>query len=83
MGGEGGAAQAIHALESVQVDPITVVARSHDLVLWSRVEGYQPAHLDELLYRDRRFFDYGAHLDGHQTREPPSSSTGTGGLFSW
>lgn len=69
--GKEGAAQAIHALEAVQIDPMTVVARSHDLVLWSRVEGYQPAHLDELLYRDRRFFDYGGHLDIYPMAELP------------
>ena len=69
--GKEGAAEAIHALESVQVDPVTVVARSHDLVLWSRVEGYEPRHLDELLYTDRRFFDYGGHLDIYPMQELP------------
>ncbi len=69
--GKEGAAEAIRALEAVQVDPVTVVARSHDLVLWSRVEGYDPAHLDELLYRDRAFFDYGGHLDIYPIEELP------------
>ncbi|MBA2362722.1 MAG: winged helix-turn-helix domain-containing protein [Chloroflexia bacterium] len=61
--GKEGAAEAIHCLASVQMDPMTVVARSHDLVLWSRVVGYAPSHLDELLYTDRSCFDYGGHLD--------------------
>lgn len=69
--GKEGAAEAVRALEAVQVDPMTVVARSHDLVLWSRVEGYDPAHLDELLYRDRAFFDYGGHLDIYPIEELP------------
>ena len=50
---------------------MTVVARSHDLVLWGRVAGYDPAHLDELLYRDRAFFDYGGHLDIYPMAELP------------
>jgi len=69
--GKAGAAKAIHTLESVQVDPLTIVARSHDLVLWSRVEGYSPAHLDSLLYKERRFFDYGGHLDIYPMEELP------------
>lgn len=51
------------------MDPLTVVARSHDIVLWSRVASYQPAFLDALLYQDRAFFDYGGHLDIHPMDE--------------
>jgi len=69
--GKEGAAQAIHALGSVQMDPVMIVARSHDLVLWSRVEGYNPDFLDQLMYRDRRFFDYGGHLDIYPIEELP------------
>lgn len=69
--GKAGAAEALRALGAVQMDPMTVVARSHDLVLWSRVDGYDPAHLDELLYRDRAFFDYGGHLDIYPMDELP------------
>jgi len=66
-----GAVEAVRDLESVQMDPMTVVARSHDLVLWSRVEGYEPRFLQELLYVDRRFFDYGGHLDIYPIDELP------------
>ena len=69
--GKGGANEAVHALESVQVDPMTVVARSHDLVLLSRVEGYDPEQLDELLYQDRQFFDYGGNLNIYPMAEMP------------
>jgi len=57
--GEQGTDQALREAELVQVDPLNVVARSHDLALLSRVVGYRPEYLDHLLYRDRRFFDYG------------------------
>jgi uncharacterized protein len=60
--GKAGAAQAIHAMGMLQIDPLVVVARSHDLKLHSRVQGYTPDHLNELLYTDRQFFDYGAWL---------------------
>lgn len=48
-----GARRALRAAEGVQVDPLNVVARSHDLVLHSRVIDYRPDHLDTLLYKQR------------------------------
>jgi uncharacterized protein YcaQ len=45
-------------LASLQLDPISVVARSHQLVLWSRLGRYDLADLDALLWRDRRLFEY-------------------------
>jgi uncharacterized protein len=48
-------------LASLQLDPISVVARSHLLVLWSRLGRYDPADLEALLWRDRRLFEYWAH----------------------
>jgi uncharacterized protein YcaQ len=69
--GKRGAATAIPTIESVQMDPLTIVARSHDLVLWSRVDGYSPTHLDSLMYKERRFFDYGGHLDIYPIEELP------------
>jgi len=58
-----GVAQIIRQIGAVQLDPIDVVARSHDIVLWGRVAGYQPSQLDELLYSNRQFFDYGGGLE--------------------
>jgi uncharacterized protein YcaQ len=69
--GKAGADAAVRAIEALQVDPMTVVARSHDLVLHARVDAYEPAHLDALLYRDRLFFDYGGHLDIYPMEELP------------
>ncbi len=60
--GEGGTAEAIHAVECIQMDPLNVIARSHHLALLSRVHDYRQEHLDNLMYRDRLFFDYGGNL---------------------
>jgi uncharacterized protein len=48
-------------LASLQLDPISVVARSHQLVLWSRLGRYDLADLEGLLWRERRLFEYWAH----------------------
>src|SRR5206468_4062780 len=69
--GKEGTAQALRQAEAVQVDTISVVARSHDLTLWSRVAGYDPAYLDALLYEERAFFDYGGILMVYPTAELP------------
>ncbi len=60
--GRDGAAQAMRAAEAVQVDPVAVVAQSHDIALWGRVRDYNPRHLLELIYTERQFFDYGGTL---------------------
>jgi len=51
----------VRDLGCVQLDPINVVARSHQLVLFSRLGAYDPAHLDALLWRERKLFEYWAH----------------------
>jgi hypothetical protein len=60
--GKSGAAQAIRSCEAVQLDPLTVIARSQDIVLHSRVLDYKPDHLYQVAYTDRSFFDYGGWL---------------------
>ena len=45
----------------LQLDTINVVARSHYLVMLSRVGLYDPADLDALLYPDRCLFEQWAH----------------------
>ncbi|HZQ09229.1 MAG TPA: crosslink repair DNA glycosylase YcaQ family protein [Anaerolineae bacterium] len=45
----------------LQLDPISVVSRSHTLVVMSRVGAYDPAQLDKLIYQDRMLFEYWAH----------------------
>jgi uncharacterized protein YcaQ len=51
----------IRSIRCVQLDPIAVVARSPHLVLGARVAGFEPKHLDRLLWRDRSVYEYWAH----------------------
>ncbi len=69
--GQAGTAQALHAIECVQMDPLNVVGRSHDLALWGRVVDYEPDQLSDLLYRQREFFDYGGNLRIYPMLELP------------
>ncbi len=69
--GRKGTAEAILACESVQLDPLQATARSHDLVLHSRVLDYKPEHLERAMYRERRFFDYGGLLAVYPMEELP------------
>lgn len=66
-----GTVKALHATEAVQMDPLNVVARSHDIVLWSRVAEYHPEFLERLLYQERLFFDYGGGLHIYPMEELP------------
>ncbi len=52
---------AIRYIGILQLDTVNVVARSHYLVMLSRVGLYDRAHLDALLYPDRRLFEGWAH----------------------
>ena len=51
----------IRDLGCVQIDPIRAVERTQHLVLWSRLSGYDPLHLDVPLWEERRLFEYWAH----------------------
>ncbi|HEX2058958.1 MAG TPA: crosslink repair DNA glycosylase YcaQ family protein [Actinomycetota bacterium] len=51
----------IARLGCVQIDPISVVAPTQQLVLWSRVDRFDPAALDALLWEERSLFHYWAH----------------------
>jgi len=50
---------ALDRLEFLQLDSINVCGRIHDLICWSRVAGYEPAQLHDLLYAaPRGAFEY-------------------------
>src|SRR5918997_3328135 len=52
--------KAIRRMEVLQIDSISVVARSPYLVLWSRLGPYDPVWLDELL-AEGSIFEYWSH----------------------
>jgi uncharacterized protein YcaQ len=59
--GAGAVMEVTADLGSLQLDPVNVVARSHLLVLWSRLGGYDRADLDTVLWGERRLFEYWTH----------------------
>lgn len=56
-----GILQTVQDLGCLQLDPISAVARSHTLVLHSRVGKFDYAAVDQLLWQDRSLFEYWAH----------------------
>ncbi len=69
--GKAGVCEALHAGCVVQIDPLAVVAHSHDIVLYGRVLDYRAADLQTLLYTDRLFFDSGGAVTIHPIEELP------------
>jgi len=69
--GKAGTADAVVACEHLHLDPLVIVARSHDLVLHVRVSGYQPESFDALAYDERLFFDWGGWLAVRTMTELP------------
>ncbi|MGZ6387870.1 MAG: winged helix-turn-helix domain-containing protein [Ktedonobacterales bacterium] len=60
--GIAGAEQAMRAMEYLQLDPLQIIARSHDITLHSRVLAYTPGMWEDLAYQQRKFFDWGGWL---------------------
>jgi uncharacterized protein YcaQ len=69
--GQEGVAEALQAGVVVQLDPLAVVARSHDIVLYGRVLDYEPSHLYALQFSERRIFDYGGTVTMNLMEELP------------
>ena len=69
--GKKGLEAALNVLQGVQMDPVSIVAQSHDIVLWGRVLDYQHDLLDTLMYQERKFFDYGGALFIYPMTELP------------
>lgn len=51
----------VQRLGFVQVDSIPYVERAHHLTLGARLDGYDPALLEQLLERDRSLFEHWTH----------------------
>jgi uncharacterized protein len=51
----------VRDLRCLQLDPTSIVARTHLLVLWSRLGPYDRAELDALLWDRKELFEYWAH----------------------
>ena len=66
-----GAEQAMRAMEYLQLDPLQIIARSHDITLHSRVLDYTPGMWEDLAYRQRKFFDWGGWLAARPMDELP------------
>lgn len=69
--GIAGAEQAMRAIEHLQLDPLQIIARSHDITLHSRVLDYTPGMWEDLAYRQRKFFDWGGWLAARPMDELP------------
>jgi len=57
LAGKAGALEHIRRVGCIQFDPLNIAGRNPELVLQARVADFQPAMLEELLYRDRHLLD--------------------------
>jgi uncharacterized protein len=69
--GVAGAAAAMRAMEYLQLDPLQIIARSHDIALHSRVLDYEPGMWETVTYEQRQFFDWGGWLATRPMDELP------------
>ncbi|QYK50343.1 MAG: YcaQ family DNA glycosylase [Anaerolineales bacterium] len=60
--GAAGTHKAMRAMEYLQLDPLQIIARSHDIKLHARVQGYKPGLWEQAAYKQRKFFDWGGWL---------------------
>jgi len=66
-----GTEQAMRAIEYLQLDPLQIIARSHDIQLNSRVLNYTPGLWQNVAYQQRNFFDWGGWLATRPMDELP------------
>ena len=66
-----GTATAMRTMEDLQLDPLVVVARAHDLMLHSRVADYAIDDWATLTYERREFFEWGGWLAVRPMEELP------------
>jgi uncharacterized protein len=69
--GSVGTEQAMRAMEYLQLDPLQIIARSHDIKLHSRVLDYTPGMWEDAAYQQRKFFDWGGWLAARPMDELP------------
>ena len=62
---------ALHEMQALQLDPLTMVARSQDIAMYGRVLNYKPEHLYQMAYQQRKAFDYGGWLMMYPMHEFP------------
>ena len=62
---------AMREMEYLQLDPLQMVARSHDISLHSRVLDYTPGMWEDVTYEQRKFFDWGDWLATRPMDELP------------
>ena len=67
-----GTRTAMRAMEDLQLDPLVVVARAHDLMLHSRVVDYAIDDWAVLTYDRRQFFEWGGWLAVRPIEELPA-----------
>ncbi len=53
--------EVVRSLGCLQLDPISVVAPSHLIVLWSRLGVFDTSELERLLWSEKKLFEYWAH----------------------
>jgi uncharacterized protein len=66
-----GTEQAMREMEYLQLDPLQIIARSHDISMHSRVLDYTPGMWEEVAYQHRKFFDWGGWLAARPMDELP------------
>ncbi len=69
--GAKGTATALNQMDALQLDPLNVIARSQDIMMYGRVLDYQPELLHQVAYKERGFFDYGSTLFLYPISELP------------
>jgi uncharacterized protein len=66
-----GTEQAMRSMEYLQLDPLQIIARSHDITLHSRVLDYKSDMWENVTYKKRKFFDWGGWLAARPMDELP------------
>jgi uncharacterized protein YcaQ len=61
-GSASGVLDTVRRLGFLQLDPIAAVAKPQHLVLWSRLGAFDTAQLDQLLWKERQFFEWNAFI---------------------